>query len=87
MASLTNWWYDFRDIRLIKFDGIKAFINSLGADLTYERFLETSYLFQDKALALLKDVWHRGTIMIIKRFKYLKQRGLMNGKWTFSGNF
>lgn len=34
---------------------------------------------------LLKDVWHRGAMMIIKKFKFLKRRGLSDGKWTFSG--
>jgi len=34
---------------------------------------------------LLKDVWHRGALTIIKKFKYLKQRGSRNGKFTFSG--
>lgn len=28
MASLTDWWYDFRDIRLIKFSGINEYTNS-----------------------------------------------------------
>lgn len=85
MASLTNWWYDFRDIRLIKLDGIKAFTNSLDCDLTYDKFLEIAYLYREKTLALLQDIWHRGAIMIIKKFKYLKQRGLIQGKWTYAG--
>lgn len=33
----------------------------------------------------LHDIWHRGAILIIKRFKFLKRRGLLPGKWTFSG--
>ena len=87
MASLTNWWYDFRDLRLIKFDGIKAFAESIGFELTYGKFLDIAYLFKDKTLALLKDVWFRGAIMIIKRFKYLKSRGLLPGKWTYAGKY
>jgi hypothetical protein len=42
-------------------------------------------MYRVKTLMLLKDIWHRGAIMIIKKFKFLKRRGFSNGKWTFSG--
>ena len=42
-------------------------------------------MYRIKTLMLLKDVWHRGAIMIIKKFKYLKRRGSGDGNWTFSG--
>lgn len=42
-------------------------------------------MYRTKTVALLRDIWYRGAILIIKKFKFLKQRGLQNGKWTFSG--
>ena len=42
-------------------------------------------MYRTKTLALLKDIWFRGAILIIKNFKFLKRRGLQNGKWTFAG--
>lgn len=31
------------------------------------------------------DLWHRGAILIIKKFKYLMKRGRSKVKWTFAG--
>lgn len=42
-------------------------------------------MYRVKTLMFLHDIWHRGAILIIKRFKFLKRRGLLPGKWTFSG--
>jgi hypothetical protein len=42
-------------------------------------------MYRVKTLRLFQDVWHRGAIMIIKKFRFMKRRGLKDGKWTFSG--
>ena len=85
MASLNDWWQDFRDIKLIRFEGIKAFSEASGQVLNYENFKKILYMYRIKVIRLLQDVWHRGAIMIIKKFKFLKRRGLSNGRWTYSG--
>jgi hypothetical protein len=36
-------------------------------------------------MALYKNIWHRGCITIIKKFKILKPKNLDNGLWSFGG--
>ena len=33
----------------------------------------------------MRDIWLRGATLITKRFKFLKKKGLRNGKWDFTG--
>jgi hypothetical protein len=85
MSALTNWWFDFRDIQLVKINGIRNFCESTGYRLNYNTFLKIMEMHAEKSKNLLKDIWHRGVIMIVKRFKYLRKRGLQFTKWTFRG--
>ena len=75
MASLTNWWHDFRGIKFVRFTGIRKFSESTGFRLSYPTFLKITEMYLLKAKCLLRGIWHRGAILIIKRFKYLKNRG------------
>ena len=36
-------------------------------------------------LLLLRHIWHRGSILIVKKFKWLRTDG-KHGKWTFKGH-
>ena len=42
-------------------------------------------IYRIKTLTLLRDIWHRGAMLIIKKFKFLKRRGQKDGKWSFGG--
>lgn len=33
----------------------------------------------------MKNVWYKGTLLIIKRFKYLRKKHDKIGKWTYNG--
>ena len=33
----------------------------------------------------MRYIWHRGAVLIIKKFKYLKRSNVQSGKWTFCG--
>jgi len=41
--------------------------------------------YRNKSMALYKNIWHRGCITIIKKFKILKPKNLDNGLWSFGG--
>lgn len=66
MSALSNWSYDFRDIQLVKFKGIRKFCESTGYRLNYDTFIKILEMQGEKSKALMKDVWHRGVIMIVK---------------------
>ena len=36
-------------------------------------------------ISLIRYIWHRGAVLIIKKFKYLKRSNVQSGKWTFCG--
>lgn len=62
-----------------------------------DQFLRLQSIYLGKVASLLHNIWHRGAIMIIKKFKYLRthehekwQRDQSEGvrargKWTFCG--
>ena len=85
MSAMNNWWFDFRDVQLVKFKGIWPFSESTGFRLDYDTFLKILEMHAEKSKALMKDIWHWGVILIIKRFKFLRKRGLTRSKWTFKG--
>jgi len=87
MSSLINWWWDFRDISLVRFKGIRPFAESTGYWHDYQTFLKILEMQNMKSKALIKDIWHRGSILLMKRFKYLKKRNTQKLKWTFKGPF
>ena len=33
----------------------------------------------------MKYIWHRGALLTIKKFKYLRRPNIQSGKWTFCG--
>ena len=62
-----------------------------------DQFLSFQMAYARKVAALLRHIWHRGCILIIKKFKMLKtteesraaiegRKGLAGrGKWTLKG--
>ena len=73
MSSMMNWWWDFRDIQLVWFKGVWTFAESTGYWLDYSTFLKILEMQNIKSKALLKDIWHWGVILLIKKFKYLRK--------------
>ena len=87
MSSLQNWWFDFRDIQLVRLKGMREFAISTGFKLDFGTFAKILDVYREKGRRVLKEVWHRGAVLILKRFKYLKKRGQLREKWTYCGPF
>ena len=69
-------------------------IGSPSMALDIDNFLAFQEAMLEKTVALMKHVWHRGAILIIKKFKTLlskqQKKELVTGnaaksKWTYAG--
>ena len=95
-SALNHWWRDFRSFNLVDFKNLLQFVDSdMGTSGTacYSMDVDSFLAFQEahraKTLQLLRNIWHRGCILIIKKFKMFRLRQIGGngdkGKWTFSG--
>ena len=50
-----------------------------------EDFFKYLEAYRMKSIAVFKNIWHRGCITIVKKFKILKPKNLDNGTWSFGG--
>lgn len=50
-----------------------------------EEFFKYLEAYRQKSVGLYKNIWHRGCITIVKKFKFLKPKNVDNGLWTFGG--
>jgi len=70
-----------------KFSSTKAstpveIISAIDID-DFFKYLEA---YRQKSKAVYKNIWHRGCITIVKKFKILKHKNLIeNGNWTLGG--
>ena len=84
ISSLHSWIYDFRWINLMYLENFSQYAY-IGHSLPIKTFLKLQRNYLKKAVTLYKDFWHRGAILIIRKFKFMKFRGTRNGKFTFAG--
>ena len=49
-------------------------VNSPSMALDIDNFLEFQEAMLEKTVALMKHIWHRGAITIIKKFKMLRSK-------------
>ena len=102
-SSLCSWWQEFQHFDLVHLRDLGQFIiqkepgkaGSAIYAMEIDQFLKFQTVYQEKVLALLRHVWHRGCILILKKFKLLrtahdqkfsKINNLQaKGKWTFKG--
>lgn len=101
-SSLENWWQDFSHFDLLQLRNLGQFIvekdpgkpGSALYALEIDQFFRFQEAYRLKVLGVLRNVWHRGCMLIIKKFKWLRtpgpervaERGMgAKGKWTFRG--
>jgi hypothetical protein len=85
MSSLHSWWHDFRSFDLFHFDNLRSFVSE-GYSLDIDSFIAIQEAVREKTVSLMKHVWFRGAMLILKKFKFLKKRIYsINGKWTYQG--
>lgn len=47
--------------------------------------MKMQQLYRSNVVSLMKNIWHRGAISIIKKFKFLRRLDCPYGKWTLGG--
>ena len=83
-SSLLNWFDDFKDFILLELNAMSN-LGILGHSLSIESFIKLESIYRSKTIALFEHIWYRGSLFIMKQFKYLRRIGQKNGKWTFNG--
>ena len=103
-ASLQAWWQDFQHHSLVELRNLGQFAvekepGKPGAALyalEVGQFFQFQAAYSRKVTELLRRVWHRGCVLIVKRYKWLRPRDQPRqlaqrdgpqsaGKWTFKG--
>lgn len=93
-SSIMNWYTDFQDMRLLELDTMKT-VGILGHTLSLSAFIKLENIYRSKTISLMKNIYHRGAICILKKFKYLRRMNLKKGEkiliiskiHTFKSNF
>ena len=80
ISSLQNWFHDFRGCYLLNFNEL------IKTEAPYcigiEDFFTIQREYRRKMKGLFLHIWHRGAIMILRQFKYLKKQDNVCGKFT-----
>ena len=79
MSALQNWFHDFRGFNLLHFKGLHA---ETGYTIGVSEFFELERKYRRKVKGVFQHVWHRGAVMILYQFKYLKKADQQCGKFT-----
>jgi hypothetical protein len=82
ISALHSWCRDFRTINLVELKGLSQFVieNEPGTignacyTIDFDSFIMFQEAFRQKTLHLMKHIWHRGCMMIVKKFKFLRTR-------------
>ena len=83
-SSLLNWFDDFKEFLLMETETMKEF-GVLGHTLNIPAFMKQENIYRSKSISVLKNIWFRGCILIIRKFKFLRKNSQKPGKWTFNG--
>ena len=79
-VALQSWWQDFDHFRLIHLKNLRMFAqerypNKEGSALysmEINQFFNLQYIYRQKVQLVFKDIWLRGVMAIVKKFKWLK---------------
>lgn len=83
-SSLLDWFSDFRHFRLMEFQTMKK-ISILGYTLNIQNFIKLQNAYRMNVTSLMRWIWFKGAMSIIKKFKFLRRNNYKPGKWTFLG--
>lgn len=83
-SSMQSWFYEFSNLRLFEFDALKK-VSTFGHTLSIEQFTRMQCIYRLNVTSILRNVWHRGAIAIIKKYKFLRRKEAQLGKWTLGG--
>ena len=84
MSALQNWFQDFRAFKLLYLKNLK---NSNEYAIDVDSFFDLQREYRRKVKGIFQHIWHRGAIMILFQFKYLKKADMQCGKFTLKRYF
>ncbi|EGR32330.1 hypothetical protein IMG5_087930 [Ichthyophthirius multifiliis] len=70
-SSLIDWFQDFSGFLLFENNTLQK-ISILGHTLNIDQFVKVQSMYRTNVTSLLKNIWHRGAISIIKKFKFFR---------------
>jgi len=98
MSALQGWFSDFRAFNLVELRDLGQFVDAAAAcepgkaqyALDVDAFLSLQDMYRSKVLNVIRHIWYRGCLTIVKKFKLLRlkedhKRKVGSAKWTFSG--
>lgn len=79
MSGLQNWFQEFRGFHLLNFKDLSP---AKGPTISISDFFDLQRKYRRKVKGIFQHIWHRGIVMILYQFKYLKRSGYNTGKFT-----
>ena len=83
-SAIVNWNEDFRSIRLVETDVIQH-MAVMGKSMSTLTFMKIQRNYRDRVQSFLRNVWLKGSLLILKRFKYLRIHNEKKGEWNLLG--
>ena len=83
-SSLMSWNEDFADISLVESD-IVTQMAVLGKSMNAITFIKVQRQHRDKVKAFMQNVWLKGAMLIMKKFKYIRMHREKKGYWNLLG--
>ena len=83
-SSILDWYEDFKNFSLFESNVIKT-TAARGYSFSIPTFMRLENTYRAKTISLMKHVFYRGAILILKKFKFFRRRGTRSGIWTFNG--
>lgn len=62
------------EISKVSLSGGEFFVQQPGNTIDFDNFLSFQEAVLEKTKAVMKHIWHRGAILIAKKYKFLKTR-------------
>ena len=83
-SSILDWFEDFKEFSLFEHNVIKT-TSQRGYSLSIPTFMKLENTYRAKTVSLMKHVFYRGAVLILKKFKFFRRKGQQTGAWTFNG--
>ena len=83
-SSLVTWYEDFKNIELVETDIIKH-MAVLGRSMSAFTFIKIQRNYRERVQSFMRHVWYKGSILILKRFKYIRLHKEKKGQWNLLG--
>lgn len=83
-SALLNWFEDFSHLLLCEHEAFKK-TAILGFTFSIEHYIRLQTVNLEHTVSILRNIWHRGACLIIKKQKYLKSHADRQKIWCFKG--